>query len=79
MTIFVRMMITLCIYKDLSGYSYAKILSLINFRFQIKKKSFIHSYKLVQKLLYLWACETSKMKGVMHGTVLLLSYQRRGD
>ena len=44
---FPRMMVTLCIYKDLSGYGYAKILSLINFGFQIKKKSFIHNCKLV--------------------------------
>ena len=60
---FPRMMITLCIYKDLSGYGYAKILSLINFRFQIKKKSFIHNCKLVQKLLYLWAHEKVKNEG----------------
>ena len=43
---FPRMMITLCIYKDLSGYGYAKILSFLNFGFQIKRKSFIHKLQV---------------------------------
>jgi hypothetical protein len=52
---FSRRMITLSVYKDLSGFGYHKILNSVNSGISIQPKSFSHNTKLIRKILMGWA------------------------
>ena len=49
---FVRCIVTLALYKDLSGYGYQKILDSIALDFHINSKSFNHNMKLIRQILF---------------------------
>jgi hypothetical protein len=60
---FARKMITLCIYKDLTGFGFEKVLKSVNIGFQLKLKSFAHNCKLLRKLLFDWARQQIHLDG----------------
>jgi hypothetical protein len=60
---FERRMITLAIYKDLSGLGYQKILNSINIGFKLQAKSFSHNTKLIRKILVKWAKKQIENEG----------------
>ena len=60
---FERRVITLAIYKDLSGLGYEKVLSSVDCGVQIQSKSFAHNTKLIRKMLISWAKEQIKLEG----------------
>jgi hypothetical protein len=47
-------LITLAIYKDLTGYGYQKVLDLIDLGFVISSVSFRHNTRIIRWLLYKW-------------------------
>jgi hypothetical protein len=52
---FHRRMITLAIYKDLTGLGYQKILNSVNTGIKVQPKSFFHNTKMIRKILMGWA------------------------
>ena len=48
-------MITLVVYKDLTGFGFQKILRLVNVGFHVQLKSFAHNTKIIRNLLFRWA------------------------
>jgi hypothetical protein len=48
-------MITLTIYKDLTGLKYQKILNSVNTGIKVQPKSFFHNTKMIRKILIGWA------------------------
>ena len=61
---FERKVITLCVYKDLVGIGYDKVLSTTDLGFNINSKSLQHNHKLIRKLLQSWANTHIKNEGV---------------
>jgi hypothetical protein len=52
---FERKMITLCVYKDLVGIGYDKLLATCDVGFKINTKSLQHNHKLIRQLFRTWA------------------------